>query len=190
MNDILTDGTFFKTIFPFLLSIGMILWVYCIWFLNKYDKNTNRLIMLLILNIYYVPFYLFRISKIKKEHRIIAISEDIFDAEFIEMTRNSILDTLKFWASKEKQLKFHGSENINMSEELFQQWDSLFRIDTKIIDEAFNETERKLLKTFDKTILTSFKKHGQKIPHIREFHETNDWKVLNKLAIKILKEIK
>lgn len=70
MHNFFFDSILFDTIFPVIVTIGMILWVYCIWFLNKYDKNTNRLIMLLALNFYYVPFYLFRIIRIKKENRI------------------------------------------------------------------------------------------------------------------------
>lgn len=182
---------FFDTIFPILLSIAMLLWFYCIWFLNKYDKNTNRLIMLLILNIYYVPFYLFRINKIKKEHRIKAISDDIYDSDFIDMTRTSILDTLTLWASQERQLDIQELESdMNLSEELFQQWNSVYRIDTKIIVEAFNESEKGLLKTFDKSILISNEKLGESFPDIREFQNTNDWKVLNQLAIEIAKEIR
>ena len=129
MNDI-----FFDIIFPILLSIAMILWFYCLWFLNKYDKNTNRLIMLLLLNIYYVPFYLFRIRRLKNEYRIKAISEDIYDSKFIKMSRSSIIETLELWTSKERQLDLQETENdVNLAQELFQQWDAMYRIDGRIL---------------------------------------------------------
>lgn len=191
MNDIFFDNFFFDKVFPILLSIGMILWIYCIWFLNKYDKNTNRLLMLLILNIYYVPFYLFRIRRIKKENRIKAISEEIYDSDFIEMTRNSIIETIELWSSKERQLDFEATESdVNLSEELIQQWDTVYGIDSKILKEAFNDSSRDLLNAFDKTIKTSEEKFKRNLPNINEFQATNDWKVINQLAKEIINEIK
>jgi hypothetical protein len=116
------DGFFFDKVFPVLLGIGMILWIYCIWFLNKYDKNTNRLVMLLLLNFYYVPFYLFRIYKVKKENKIKALSEEIYDSDFLEISRNSIIETLKLWTSKESQLESENEED--QLYELFEQWEN------------------------------------------------------------------
>lgn len=191
MNNIFFDSVFFDIAFPILLSIGMILWIYCIWFLNKYDKNTNRLIMLLVLNIYYVPFYLFRIKRIRKENRIKALSEEIYDSYFIEISRNSIIKSLELWSSKEKQLEYQESESdFNQLQELFQQWENYYRIDKKIIEEAFNDTEREQLKTFDKSIMTCQEKFGDDFPSLDDFQNTNDWKVLNQLATEIKKEIK
>jgi hypothetical protein len=184
-------GVFFDVIFPIILSVGMILWFYCIWFLNKYDKNTNRLVLLLILNIYYVPFYLFRISKIKKENRIKAISEEIYDSEFIEMSRSSIIESLELWTSKTRQQDYQKADyDINLTQELFQQWNTVYQIDNKILEEAFIDSERELLKTFDKSIMTSTEKFSDSFPTLDEFQNTNDWKVLNKLAIEIKKEVK
>ena len=191
MHNLIFDSIFFDKIFPFILSITMILWVYCIWFLNKYDKNTNRLIMLLVLNIYYVPFYLFRIRKIKKGIRIKAISDEIYDLDFIVMSRNGITESLKLWTSKERQLEFQDSDNeLNFSQELFLQWENNYRIDNKIIEEAFNAPEKELLKIFDESIKTCNDKFKGDFPRLDEFQKTNDWKVLNQLAIEIKKEIK
>lgn len=188
MIDINFDSVFFDKVFPVLISIGMILWIYCIWFLNKYDKNTNRLLMLLILNFYYVPFYLFRI---RKENRIKAISEEMYDSDFIELSRNSIIDTIGLWTSKEKQLENQESESdFSKLQELIQQWEDFYRIDEKIIDEAFSDSEKGLLKTFDKSITICNEKFGDDFPTLYEFQNTNDWKVLNQLAIEIKKEIK
>lgn len=182
------DGFFFDKVFPVLLGIGMILWIYCIWFLNKYDKNTNRLVMLLLLNFYYVPFYLFRIYKVKKENKIKALSEEIYDSDFLEISRNSIIETLKLWTSKESQLESKNEED--QLYELFEQWENYYRIDKKIIEEAFNDSERELLQAFDNSITISKEKIGDDFPELDEFQNTNDWKVLNQLAIEIHKEIK
>ena len=191
MNDLIADSIFFHIIFPFLLSVAMILWIYCIWFLNKYDKDTNRLIMLLFLNLYYVPFYLFRIKRLRKENRIKAISEEIYDSEFIEISRNSIIENLELWASKERQLAFQSPENdLNPLQELFQQWEYTYRIDNEIIKEAFGESEIELLKTFDESISKCIEKLNDDFPSLVEFQETNDWKVLNHLAVEIKKEIR
>lgn len=161
----------------------MVIWFYCIWFHYKYDKNTNRLIMLLLLNIYYIPFYLYRISRIKKENKIKALSEEMYDSDFIEMSRNSIIDILELWASKGNQLE----PDSNQLSELFQQWKDYYCIDKKIIEEAFNESERVLLQTFDEAIKTCNKKLGNNYPSLEDFRKTNDWVILNKLAIEILK---
>jgi hypothetical protein len=147
--------------------------------------------MLLVLNIYYVPFYLFRIRKIRKEIRVKAISEEIYDSDFIEMSRNSIIENLKLWTSKEIQLELQDSDNdLNLLQELFQQWENNYRIDNKIIGEAFNDSEKELLKTFDESIITCNEKFKGDFPQLDEFQKTNDWKVLNQLAIEIYKEIK
>lgn len=191
MNNIFFDSQFFDILFPILLSIGMILWIYCIWFLYKFDKNTNQLTMLLILNIYYVPFYLFRVKKIRKENRIKALSEEIYDSDFIEISRNSIIENLELWSSKEKQLEYQELErDFNQLQELFQHWENFYQIDNSIIEEAFNKSEIELLKTFDKSIKTCREKFGDGFPSLDEFQNTNDWKILNKLAIEIKKVIK
>jgi hypothetical protein len=191
MHNIISDSLLFDIIFIVIFSIAMILWIYCIWFLNKYDKNANRLIMLLVLNIYYVPIYLFRIRKIRKEIRVKAISEEIYDSDFIVMSRNSIIETLKLWTSEEFQLELQDSDkDLNLLHELFQQWENNYRIDNKIIEEAFNDAEKELLNTFDESIITCKEKFKGDVPQLDEFQKTNDWRVLHQLAIEIYKEIK
>jgi hypothetical protein len=56
--------------------------------------------------------------------------------------------------------------------------------------EAFNDSERELLQAFDNSITISKEKIGDDFPELDEFQNTNDWKVLNQLAIEIHKEIK
>ena len=117
--------------------------------------------------------------------------EEMYDSDFIEVSRNSIIENLDLWTSQEKQLEFEDSEiDSNPLQELFLQWEIFYRIDYKIIEEAFNDSEKELLKTFDRAIITSKDKLNGDFPSLDEFQKTNDWRVLNKLAIEIRKEIK
>ena len=186
------SNVFFNSgFFTILLIIAMSLWIYCLYFFNKYDKNPNKLVMLLILNIYYIPFYLFRIRKLRKENRIKAMSEKVYDFDFIKMSRTSIIEVVELWAfSEEEQIKLQEETDINLLQELFDQWADMYRIDDKIIKEAFTDFEIQLLETFDKTIITVNEKFTNSFPLITEFQKTNDWKVLNQLAKEIIKVIK
>jgi len=185
-----SDNEIFQIVFPTILGIGMILWVYCLWFAYKYDNSSKTLIMLLFLNIYYVPFYLFRIKRIKKENRIKRLSEEIYDSEFLELSRLGIIDSLKFWSSKNRQVESQESnEEDNIMFDLFQQWKDFYRIDNRIIDEIFNESEKKLLESFNNSLSISDEKFSEKYPKLTDFQKTNDWQVLNRLATEIIKEI-
>jgi hypothetical protein len=185
-----TNGIFFDILIPVLAVIGMILWVYCFWFHSKYDKDTNKLILLLVFNLYYLPFYLYRIKQLKRELQIKALSEEIFDSEFIEQSRLSILDVLRLWASSKSELELLQNENdINIVEEMFSQWNDFYRIDTKIIKEAFQESEMRILEAFDQSLLLAQEKYSGTYPDLAAFHETNDWQVLNQMANEIVNEI-
>jgi hypothetical protein len=181
----------FDIVLPVFIGIAMILWIYCLWFANKYDKKANSLIFLFFLNIYYVPFYLYRINKIKKLNKLVNTSEDIIDSEFIEQTRIGIIDIIGLWASRELQLDYQESDKErNLSEDLFIQWIDLYRIDFKVINESFSDTEKEFLKKFDKTLEVSLKKLNNEFPMLIDFKKTNDWKVLNNMANQIVENIK
>ena len=183
------NETLFNIILVLWIAI-MTIWVYCIWFHNKYDKNTNRLILLIFFNVYYVPFYLFRIKKIRKENRIKALSEEIYDTEFIDMTRQSVINTLKLWSSKEKQIRFQMDLERSDHKELIMEWIAVYNIEERVLEEAFNETEQNLLNTFNHTIRVLDEKKETNQLSIEEFQNTNDWNVTNKMAIEVLKVIK
>jgi len=190
MNIFPTDNEVFHIVFPTVLSIGMILWFYCLWFAFKYDNSTKALIMLCFLNIYYVPFYLFRIKRIKKENRIKGLSEEIYDSEFLELSRLGIIDSLKFWTSKDGQIESQESnEDENITIDLFQRWKDFYRIDNKIINEIFSESEKELLASFDKSLLICEEKFKGNYPKLTDFQKTNDWQILNRQSIGIINEI-
>ncbi len=46
-----------------------------------------------------------------------------------------------------------------------------------------------MLEAFDKSLLIVQEKFSNTYPELDEFEKTNDWKILNKLATEILKEI-
>lgn len=95
------------------------------------------------------------------------------------------------WVFPESQKVSHEAENDSVHlQELFQQWENCYQIDVKIIEEAFKDSEKELLKTFDKAIMTCGEKLGGDFPGIEAYHTTNDWKTLNRLAVEILKAIK
>lgn len=172
-----------------LISSGLIL--YCIMFAIKHDKYSSSIFLLLFLNIFYVPFYLSRMKKIKIENSLKVKNEEIPDKEFISYSRQSIIDVLQFWSSKEEQLIYQETyKDINTTEDLFVQWENFYRIDKKIIKEAFAENERVLIETFDKSISSSMKNLENKYPSIDKFQNSKDWKHLNDIALNITNELK
>lgn len=177
----------------FIAVIPMILWGYCIWLHQKYDKSTNTLLLLLFLNIYYIPFFLFRVKKLKKEKeeeiQINKIAENIYDVDFIQTTRKSIIENLYLWHSlSEEEMIITEYENSTI--EFFNQWIILFHIDKNLLKESFSEFEIKLLNTFDKAISVSFEKIKSDFPELTTYRKTNDWKILSELAENITKTIK
>jgi hypothetical protein len=169
----------------------MVLWGYCLWFAVKYDKNSKYLILLILLNVYYSPFYFFRMKRIKRENKIKKIADEIYDSDFIKNTRDTILDVLNIWSSKDMQIDLQQSnENQNITEEIFQQWDINYKIDNNIKEEAFSESHLELLESFNKAITLSQNKFEKSYPKLDDFQKSNDWIVLNKLAKEIKKEIK
>ena len=94
------------------------------------------------------------------------------------------------WSSKTEQLKYQESQtDINVTEELFQHWNDLFIIDSEEIKETFTNQEFEILVQFDKLIQIQYKKLNENFIKINDFVKTIEWKELNLLAIKILKEL-
>lgn len=130
-------------------------------------------------------------KRIKRENKIKRIAEEIYDSKFIKDTRDSIIDVLELWSSKDLQIDLQlSNENQNITEEMFQQWNFNFKIDNNIKKEAFKESHLELLETFNKTMSLSQNKFENNYPKLDDFHKSNDWIVLNKLAQEIKKEIR
>ncbi len=44
------------------------IWISCLRFALIYDRNSYSILLLLVLNAFYIPFYLYRIRRIKREN--------------------------------------------------------------------------------------------------------------------------
>ncbi len=192
------DRAMFNLIAMPLNFIIVFFWGYCIWFLFKYDKYSKSLLPLFFFNAFYAPIYYYRVkikkrplrNKINKPERKTASEISIEESDFEELTRESIIGILELWSSKVEQIKYQESQtDINVTEELFQQWDDLFIIDSKEIKEPFTNQEFELLVQFDKLIHDNYEKLNQNFMKLNDFVETDEWKELNLLATKILKEL-
>ncbi|HLN72121.1 MAG: hypothetical protein ACM3O8_08230 [Methylococcaceae bacterium] len=169
-------------------------WVYCLWFLLKYDRYSKSLIPLFFFNALYAPIYFYRV-KIKKRPLRNKINipakhdkteNSIEESDFNNLTRESLIGILELWSSKSEQVEWQKNQpDTNVSEELFLQWKDLY-VDTKIIMESFNSQELKILAMFDNTIKKSLEKFDGQIPILTVFMETDIWKEINSLAKEIL----
>jgi len=192
------DRAMFNLIAMPLNFIIVFFWGYCIWFLFKYDKYSKSIFPLFFFNMFYAPIYYYRV-KIKKRPLRNTINKPesktpsdnlIEESDFDKLTRESIIGILELWSSKVEQLKYQKSHaDINVAEELFQQWKELFLTDSEELKQVFSIQEFKLLTQFDKVVCESYEKFNGNFMTLNEFVETIEWKELNLLATKILKEL-
>jgi hypothetical protein len=196
---ILSNREIISTItIPFYLII-LFFWGYCVWFFYKYDRYSGSLLPLFLLGYFYAAYYYYNV-KIKKrpllnkngelENNTKTERNLIDENDFEELTRESIIGILELWSSKVEQIKFQESQaDINVTEELLQQWEDLFIIDSKEMRQSFTNQEFKLLVQFDKLIHDNYEKLNQNFIKLNDFVETDEWKELNLSATKILKEL-
>jgi hypothetical protein len=161
------------------------------WFANKYDKDPNSTRFLFLFNLFYVPIYLQRMRILKNAQKIEKIGEKIYDHEFIQQSRIMILDIIALWSSKDLQLSLSDNfEDNRVTYELFNQWNDAYNIDKKIIKEAFIDYEIDMLQNFNSTLLICLGKIKDKDISIKDFQNTDDWEILNRMALKIEEELK
>jgi hypothetical protein len=180
--------------FSFLNTVAVFHWGYCIWFLFKYDRYSKSVFPLFFLSVWYAPIYYYRVKIKKRPLRnkaikpVEPITEDysISDSEFIELTRNSIIQILHLWASKADQLELQKLlSKDEITPELFNYWSDYSMADSEVISESFNSKEIDLLSEFDMHISNIENKYNGQFPDIEEFQKTPDWDFLNQLAKEI-----
>lgn len=170
-------------------------WVYCIWFLFKYDRYSKSIIPLFFFNVLYAPIYFYRVRIIKRPlrnkidkpgYKVESDDQNISDDEFLEMTRNSILGVIDMWTSKENQLEFLKElEFAQISEELFIQWHEIYFPDSNDFQQAFNKEELLLLSDFDGALKSIALKTPDNLSSIEEFIKTQEWLEMNQVSIEI-----
>ena len=181
-----------------LTFVSMILffhWIYCIWFLFKYDRYSKSIFPLFFFNFIYAPIYFYRVrikkrplrNKINKPNQDIETEDmSITDEEFIDLTRNNVFGVIDLWASEKSQLDYQKDVPIaQVSSELFCQWEDFYYPDSSDFGQAFDKTELGILAEFDKALNeTADKTPGNPLP-IEEFIKTRAWIDMNIKAIEI-----
>jgi len=120
-------------------------------------------------------------------------SEDnsIKENEFLELTRNNIIEVLKLWSSKDEQLEYQKNvPHVNVVGELYGQWDDFYEPGLEAIKDAFSQRELVLLEKFDAEINVQVDKYNIQHLQLDDFIFTEEWKVLNYLSTDILNQIK
>ncbi|WP_068475499.1 hypothetical protein [Saccharicrinis aurantiacus] len=174
-------------------------WVYCLWFLFKYDRYSKSIFPLIFFNALYAPIYYYRV-KIKKrplrnkihkpQQGIVNTEESIKEEDFSILTKDSILESLHLWSSVSEQLRlreFYSSKEVSC--ELFDYWSSYVLTDDEILTEVFSVKGKEFLEEFNNAIASVESKYNNDFPEIEKFIETEDWKSLNALAKKVIEKI-
>lgn len=178
-----------------ILSILAILsfahWIYCLWFLSKFDRYSGSLIWLLLFNGMYAPFYYYQVSirkrplknevpgKQESEER----KNEIDESNYAELMRFGIMEVLKLWSSKTKQLELQKSNpEINMTAELFSQWNDYNINRPGFLNEVFQLEQRIAIKLFDKILNEKNELFTESYPNLDEFITSECWNEINNLA--------
>ena len=182
---------------PFAL-IGTTFWVYCFWFYMKYDSRSNKWFALLFFNWIYAPIYYYEV-KIKKRpligretYNCGPIIEDnvITDTEFIEFTRQNIFGVIDLWSSKQSQIDYQKNVPIaHVSAELYCQWNDFYIPNSDDFQQAFKDSELKILSEFDSALNDSVDKTPETLPTIEDFIDTEEWKKMNTKAVEIKEKL-
>jgi len=170
-------------------------WIYCIWFLFKYDRYSKSIFPLFFLNAIYAPIYFYRVrikkrplrNKINKPKQDIKTEDiSITDDEFVDLTRNNVLGVIDLWTSEKCQLDYQKDVPIaQVSSELFCQWEDFYYPDSSDFKQAFDKDELEILAEFDKALNETADKTPENTLPIEEYIKTKEWIDMNKKAIEI-----
>ena len=176
-------------------------WIYCLWFLSKYDRYSGSLIWLILLNGIYAPIYYYQvfIKKRPLKNEILNSQEfvererknEIEEYEYADLMRDGLIELLELWGSKEKQIELQKSNSeINITEELFSQWKDYNINKPELANEIFKLEERIAIKQFDKIINEKNELFFKNYPKLKDFIGSESWNEISNLAKETLKKIK
>lgn len=175
-------------------------WIYCLWFLSKFDRYSGNLVWLILFNGMYAPIYYYQVIIRKRplQNEILTKKEmedreeqnEIEERDFAELMRHGIVEVLNLWANKEKQIALQESNlEINITEELFTQWNDYNINQGNFLNEVFELEERIAIKQFDKVLNERNDKIIEDYPILNEFIDSEEWNVINNLAKDTLEKI-
>ena len=199
INSIKNEGITYLNLLFFVGTLGFGNWIYCLWFQSKFDKYSGALIWLIILNALYAPFYYYEViikkrplkGSLKQPELTTAYEDSIDEKDYHQLMKSGITEVLQMWASKEEQQKLQNlNQEINLTEELFTQWNDYDLSNLKSLNEVFAINERLALKQFDKTLKQIEKSLKRDYPGFSEFIETEEWNTVNKSALETLSKLK
>lgn len=176
-------------------------WIYCLWFLSKFDRYSGNLVWLIFLNGMYAPIYYYQviIKKRPLQNEILSpkeldakeIQNEIAENDFAELMRHGITEVLNLWANKKQQIELQESNSaINLTEELFTQWNDYRIKEGDFLNETFKLEERIAIKQFDKVLNEKKKNFIENYPEFKEFLDSEEWVLINNLAKETLSKIK
>lgn len=97
--------------------------------------------------------------------------------------RAHIEDTLELIADREAQLRYQANAPfVDVSTELFLQWEDWYRPYTDGFHDAFDHEEAATLRVFHQVFTAVRDTTIQGLPHIEQFVETTAWKRLSGAA--------
>jgi hypothetical protein len=194
------DGLGFYTGLLYVIGIlSFAHWIYCLWFLSKFDRYSKSLIPLILLNGLYAPFYYYQV-KIKKRplmngcqdpKPMVRNENQIEENDYAELTRTRLIEIIEMWSSSDEQLKYQeANPEINLTEELFAQWNDFHLSEGKLLSELFDFKQKVAVKHFDKLLNEIEYSLKGYYPKLMDFIGTPEWNAINALSIDTLKQVK
>lgn len=94
--------------------------------------------------------------------------------------RTRILETLDLIGDEAGQVTYQlGKPSVNVSTELFNQWDDWYRPDDKLFRAAFDSVEREIIEQFNRIFEDVSTSTPKQLPSVLEFQKTEAWRRLH-----------
>jgi hypothetical protein len=103
--------------------------------------------------------------------------------ELSKNIKSRVVETLSLIASEELQLQYQSQvPQVNVSDELFNQWDDCYYPGDPAFHAAFREHELASLASFDEILNQVSSATSQQLPRLEEFMRTREWQQLASAA--------